>query len=100
MKWRAIAPKWKAISRAASSTMPAKPSRGQACPRVVQIRVRIQAEPLVVWIGFPRKNQSQRPEASAMNRLRSIFSQLLQLFPRVEFQRLVQETKGERRAGG
>src|ERR1035438_3726432 len=74
--------------------------RGEARLRVVQIRFRIQAEPLVVWIGFPRKNQSQRPEASAMNRVCSIFSQLLQLFPRVEFQRLVQETRAERHARG
>ena len=35
-----------------------------------------------------------------MNRVCSIFSQLLQLFPRVEFQRLVQETKAERHARG
>ena len=30
----------------------------------------------------------------------SIFNQLLQLFPRLEFQRLVQETKSERHARG
>ena len=35
-----------------------------------------------------------------MNRVCSIFSQLLQLFPRVEFQRLVQETRAERHARG
>jgi hypothetical protein len=27
--------------------------------RLVQIRFLIQAEALVVWIGFPRKNQSE-----------------------------------------
>jgi hypothetical protein len=35
-----------------------------------------------------------------MNRFSSIFSQLLQLFPRVEFQRLVTITRGERHAKG
>jgi len=35
-----------------------------------------------------------------MNRFSSIFSQLLQLFPRWEFQRLVKETKAERHARG
>jgi len=35
-----------------------------------------------------------------MNRYCSIFSQLLQLFPRLEFQQIVQETKSERHARG
>ena len=35
-----------------------------------------------------------------MNRFCSIFSQLLQLFPRLEFQELVRETKTERHAWG
>jgi hypothetical protein len=35
-----------------------------------------------------------------MNRFCSIFSQLLQLFPRIEFQRLVKEAKAERHARG
>ena len=35
-----------------------------------------------------------------MNRFCSIFSQLLQLFPRWEFQQLVLETKAERHAPG
>ena len=35
-----------------------------------------------------------------MNRFCSIFSQLLQLFPRWEFQQLVLETKAERHARG
>ncbi len=35
-----------------------------------------------------------------MNRFCSIFSQLLQLFPRTEFQRAVQETRAERHARG
>ncbi len=35
-----------------------------------------------------------------MNRFCSIFSQLLQLFPRLEFQELVRETKAERHARG
>src|SRR5512139_4299654 len=35
-----------------------------------------------------------------MNRFCSIFSQLLQLFPRIEFQRAVRETKAERHARG
>ncbi len=35
-----------------------------------------------------------------MNRFRSIFSQLLQHFPRLEFQELVRETKAERHARG
>lgn len=35
-----------------------------------------------------------------MNRFCSIFSQLLQLFPRLEFQELVRETKSERHARG
>jgi hypothetical protein len=36
----------------------------------------------------------------AMNRFSSIFSQLLQLFPRIEFQHLVKETGAERGAKG
>ena len=35
-----------------------------------------------------------------MNRVCSIFSQLLQLFPRTEFQRAVKEHKAERHARG
>lgn len=35
-----------------------------------------------------------------MNRVCSIFSQLLQLFPRLEFQEAVQETNAERNARG
>jgi len=35
-----------------------------------------------------------------MNQFRSIFSQLLGLFPRLEFQKMVQETKSERHARG
>jgi hypothetical protein len=35
-----------------------------------------------------------------MNRFSSIFSQLLQLFPRIEFQHLVNETQAERGAKG
>ncbi len=35
-----------------------------------------------------------------MNRLSSIFSQLLQLFPRLEFYKMVKETKAERHARG
>lgn len=35
-----------------------------------------------------------------MNRFSSIFSQLLQLFPRLEFHRMVKETKAERHARG
>ena len=35
-----------------------------------------------------------------MNRFSSIFSQLLQLFPRMEFHRLVKETQAERHARG
>jgi hypothetical protein len=35
-----------------------------------------------------------------MNRFSSIFSQLLQLFPRLEFQQLVVMTKAERHAKG
>ncbi len=35
-----------------------------------------------------------------MNRFCSIFSQLLQLFPRIEFQRLLKEAKAERHARG
>jgi len=35
-----------------------------------------------------------------MNRFSSIFSQLLQLFPRLEFYRMVKETKAERHARG
>ena len=35
-----------------------------------------------------------------MNRVCSIFSQLLQLFPRLEFERLVEQHKGERHARG
>src|SRR5512137_2267750 len=35
-----------------------------------------------------------------MNRFSSIFSQLLQLFPRVEFQRMVKKTRAERHARG
>ncbi len=35
-----------------------------------------------------------------MNKFCSIFSQLLQLFPRIEFQRLVKEAKAERHARG
>jgi len=35
-----------------------------------------------------------------MTRFCSIFSQLLQLFPRVDFQRAVVETKAERHARG
>jgi len=35
-----------------------------------------------------------------MSRFSSIFSQLLQLFPRLEFQRIVKETKAERHARG
>jgi hypothetical protein len=35
-----------------------------------------------------------------MNQYCSVFSQLLQLFPRLEFQRMVQETKSERHARG
>ncbi len=35
-----------------------------------------------------------------MNRVCSIFSQLLQLFPRVEFEEAVQKHKGERHARG
>ena len=35
-----------------------------------------------------------------MNRVCSIFSQLLQLFPRVEFQRAVKDHKAERHARG
>jgi Domain of unknown function (DUF4372) len=36
----------------------------------------------------------------AMNNLCSIFSQLLQLFPRVEFQHMVKDTRAERHAKG
>src|SRR3990172_3366452 len=35
-----------------------------------------------------------------MNKYCSVFSQLLQLFPRLEFQKMVQETKSERHARG
>lgn len=35
-----------------------------------------------------------------MNRFSSIFSQLLQLFPRLEFYRMVKETKAEHHARG
>lgn len=35
-----------------------------------------------------------------MNQFSSIFSQLLQLFPRLEFQQMVKETKAERHARG
>jgi len=35
-----------------------------------------------------------------MNRFCSIFSQKLQLFPRLEFQEMVRETKAERHARG
>ena len=35
-----------------------------------------------------------------MNRVCSIFSQLLQLFPRLEFEQVVKEHRGERHAPG
>ena len=35
-----------------------------------------------------------------MNQYCSVFSQLLQLFPRWEFQKMVKETKSERHARG
>src|SRR3974390_3275000 len=56
------------------------------------------AEALVCWRNRPRLDQL--PEASAMNRVCSIFSQLLQLFPRLEFAGIVHEYKGERHARG
>jgi hypothetical protein len=40
------------------------------------------------------------PGGATMSKVCSIFSQLLQLFPRTEFERLVRETRAERHARG
>src|SRR6266404_2312109 len=46
------------------------------------------------------QNQITRSEASTMNRVCSIFSQLLQLFSRVEFEAAVRQHRAERHARG
>src|SRR6266436_4214820 len=46
------------------------------------------------------QNQITRSEASTMNRVCSIFSQLLQLFSRVEFETAVGQHRAERHARG
>src|SRR5579863_5374758 len=46
------------------------------------------------------KPNSNRKGTSAMNRVCSIFAQLLQLFPRTQFQQAVQQHQAERHARG
>lgn len=56
-----------------------------------------------VWYGDDvpsREQHHNRTETSPMNRVASIFSQILQLFPRLEFAQLVEHHKAERHARG
>ena len=61
--------------------------------------VRREAEPLISWIGF-WKNQFSSQEAQPMYKVCSIFSQVLKLFPRGDFEKAVKEHKAERHARG
>src|SRR6267143_5185752 len=55
----------------------------------------------VAWRLILRgQTSSLDPEASAMNRLWSIFTQVLQLVPRGEFEQAVRDTKAQRHARG
>ena len=54
----------------------------------------------ILGIGFPEKNQSKEIGDFRLNRVCSIFSQLLKLFPRLEFEALVRQHKAERHARG
>jgi hypothetical protein len=58
-------------------------------------------ECLVGWVRFPAKKPTQpTKEHSIMNRVCSIFSQILQFVPRLEFEAAVKEHKAERHARG
>src|SRR5207247_7341403 len=59
-----------------------------------------EAEPRIgLNLGFTKKSKSIQ-ETQPMTRFSSIFSQLLQLFPRLEFEQAVKEHHAERSAKG
>src|SRR5579863_9088940 len=61
---------------------------------------RWRAERPVTLSWVPRQEPTLRTGDSALNRVCSIFSQLLQFFPRLEFEQAVRETRSERHAHG